>query len=326
MPNVPPGPRPFRFGVLAAGAVDAQGWRRTARLVESLGYSSLLFPDHQDKDWGPLVSLAVAAEHTSHLRLGTLMLAAGLRSVPLLYKEMATLDIVSGGRTEVGLGAGWYVQDYLRAGVKMAPPRERIDLLEESAEVFTRLWEESAASLRGRHLQIDGAVGRPQPVQDKAPLTIGGGGERVLGVAARHASIINIGAVLSSGGKDTRFGASATADRFDERVRLIRELTAACVSPPELQCLAFAAAVTEQRDRYARRVLSPMFGLPPEEALESPLAVVGSVEQICDTLLERRERFGITYWVIPANQAEVFAPVVARLTSAERSSALMGVE
>ncbi|WP_304450686.1 TIGR03621 family F420-dependent LLM class oxidoreductase [Nocardiopsis sp. YSL2] len=325
MSEVPSGRKPFRFGVLAANGTEASDWRRRARLVESLGYSSLLFPDHQDKDWGPLVSLAVAAEHTSRLRLGTLMLAAGLRSIPLLYKEMATLDLMSGGRTEIGLGAGWYAQDYERAGVEMVSARERIALLEESVEVFTGLWEEGMASLSGRYLRIEGAVGRPRPIQEKAPLTIGGGGERVLGVAARHAGIVNIGAVLSSGGKDTRFGASATAERFDERVRLVRELTAERDSPPELQCLAFAAAVTDQRERYARRVLSPMFGLPPDEALDSPLAVVGSVDQICDILVERRERYGITYWVIPVHLAEAFAPVVARL-AVRRESALAGAE
>ncbi|TDC79214.1 TIGR03621 family F420-dependent LLM class oxidoreductase [Streptomyces hainanensis] len=304
-------PRPFRFGVLAGGARNAAAWREQCRRAEDLGYSSLLVPDHMDREWGPLTSLAIAAEHTSSLALGTLMLAAGLRQPAVLYKELATLDQAAPGRLEIGLGAGWLDSDFIRAGLPVEPAPVRIERLEETSLILRELWDRGTVTTRGRLVSADGAVGEPRP--QPARWAMGGGGRLMLRAAARHADIVSLSAQLSSGRKDSTFGPSARAERFDERVRWVREAAGTRTVEHEFQCLLFAAAIVPDSARYADRVLSRQFGLPPAEALDSPLALIGGVNEVCDRLLARRERYGISYWVLPAAQQEPFAEVVARL-------------
>ncbi|MEU8566875.1 TIGR03621 family F420-dependent LLM class oxidoreductase [Streptomyces pathocidini] len=302
---------PFRFGVLAGGAKDAATWREQARRTEELGYSALLVPDHMGQEWGPLVSLALAAEHTSRIALGTLMLAANLRQPAVLYKELATLELAAPGRLEIGLGAGWLATDATRAGLPFEPAGARIRRLDEAVSIIRRLWDEGTATHDGDYFSAAGAVGEPRP--NPVRWAMGGGGPQMLRTAVRHADIVSLSARLSSGRKDNSFGASATAERFDERVRWVREAAGARIHDIELQTLLFAAAVVPDSARYADRVLSRMFGLPAEEALDSPLALVGNADEICERLHVRRERYGISYWVVPAAQLESFAPIVARM-------------
>ncbi|MFD6530898.1 TIGR03621 family F420-dependent LLM class oxidoreductase [Streptomyces sp. NPDC060184] len=304
--------RPFRFGVLAGGAQNVADWESLSARCEEAGYSSLLVPDHMNREWGPLVSLALAARTTRTLALGPLMLGAGLRRPSVLYKELATLDLIAPGRLEIGVGAGWLASDFTRAGIEVESASARIDRAVEAVTLLRRLWDEGGASFTGRFHQVIDAVGEPRP--RPARWTMGGGGPRVLRAAALHADIVSLSARLVSGAKDSRFGPSARAVEFDQRVRWVREAAADRAEQPELQCLIFAASLTKSPERYADRVLSRMFGLPAAEALDSPLALVGDVAEVCERLEERRERFGISYWVLPAAQAEAFAPVVARLT------------
>ncbi|MEW2085655.1 TIGR03621 family F420-dependent LLM class oxidoreductase [Streptomyces sp. NPDC005283] len=305
-------PRPFRFGVLAGGAQDVPGWEQLCTRCEEIGYSSVLVPDHMNREWGPLVALTLAARSTAELRVGPLMLGAQLRQPAVLYKELATLDLVAPGRLEIGIGAGWLASDAARAGVPAEPPGARIERAEESVTILQRLWNEGSATFEGRFFRATGALGEPRP--KPALWTMGGGGPRMLRTAARHADIVSVSAQLSSGEKDSTFGASATAKQFDARVRWVHEAAAGRASMPELQCLLFAAAIVPDSARYANRVLARMFGLPAEDALESPLALAGTVDEVCARLEERRRRYGINYWVLPSAQAEAFAPVVARLT------------
>ncbi|MEU4181120.1 TIGR03621 family F420-dependent LLM class oxidoreductase [Streptomyces sp. NPDC026589] len=306
-------PYPFRFGVLAGGAPTPDAWRALARRVEDIGYCSLLFPDHLGNDWGPFTALTVAAEHTTALTLGTLVQAVDLRQPVVQYKELATLDLISGGRTEIGLGAGWFGQDFTRAGITMDPPATRIERLAEAAVILRELWTKGSCTFDGRHFSVAQAVGEPRPVKGDPLITMGGGGRLMLRTAARHADIVNLSASQAAGTKGSSFGATATAEHFDERARWIRTWTADRPAPPELQCLVFAAAITPDASRYAAGVLRRMFGLPAEQALRSPLALVGTVDEVCALLIERRERFGISYWVLDSRHAEQFAPVVESL-------------
>ncbi|MGW4420945.1 TIGR03621 family F420-dependent LLM class oxidoreductase [Streptosporangium sp. NPDC004631] len=304
------GTRPFRFGVLAGGAQTVTDWETLCSRCEEIGYS-LLVPDHMNREWGPLVALALAAGFTRTVRLGPLMLGAQLRQPSVLYKELATLDLAAPGRLEIGVGAGWLASDAARAGVRAESAGDRIERTQEAVSILRRLWDEGTVTFDGRFHRVDGAVGEPRP--SPALWTMGGGGPRMLRAAARQADIVSLSAQLSSGTKDSTFGLSARAERFDERVRWVREAASERTSEPELQCLLFAAAIVPDSARYADRVLARMFGLPPAEALDSPLALVGTVDEVCERLKRRRERFGISYWVLPSSQAQAFAPVVARL-------------
>jgi probable F420-dependent oxidoreductase len=305
--------RPFRFGVLAAGARDAAAWRGQARDAESMGYHGFLVPDHLGQEWGPLVSLAIAAEATTSIVLGTLMLAIDLRVPTVLFKELATLAQIASGRLEIGLGAGWLAQDYARAGVPMAPAGSRIDRLDEAAGMLRTLWTEHRLTHCGRHYTVADAVGAPPTATSEVRWVMGGGGHRMLRVAAAHADVVSLNARMSGGTKGSSFGETATIDRFVERVGWVRAAAGDRFADIELQCMAHACAVTADRERYGSRVLARMFGLDPAEALASPLALVGTVEEICDRLQHLRGRLGISYWVVPSAQQGPFAGVVARL-------------
>jgi probable F420-dependent oxidoreductase len=309
--------RAMRFGLLAEPAADAAGWRRTVGRASDLGYSALLVPDHLDRQWGPLVSLAIAAEQGGKLALGPLMLATGLRNPVLLFKELATLAQFAPAGLEIGLGAGWLAADFTCAGAEFAAPATRIGQLSEAVQILKALWADGQVSFQGGHYQITDAPGRPRPPAGTAvKWVLGGGGRRMLEVAARHADIVSLSARMFSGHKNSAFGRTATAEEFGRRAEWVRDYAGDRLPGIELQCLVFAAAVVADRHRYANRVLSPMFGLPPDQALASPLALVGLEEEICGQLLSHREQFGISYWVVRGAQMEQFAPVVAKMTGA----------
>lgn len=306
--------RNFRFGLLANGARDVNMWQRYAADAEELGYSSFLVPDHMGQEWSPAVALALAATATSDISLGTLMLAVNLRLPAVLFKELATLAQVARDRLEIGLGAGWLGSDFTRAGVPMVPAAERIDRLAEAVTILKALWQDGRVSFSGKYYSIDDALGEPTPPSRAVKWVLGGGGRKVLGVAAAHADIISLGATLANSGKGSEFGASAVIDEFDNRVRWVRDDTGARFADIEFQILAQVCSITSDADRYANRVLTRMFGLAADDALMSPLTLVGSVAEISDKIQRLRDRLGVSYWVIPAAQTRPFADVVSRLT------------
>ncbi|WP_433074073.1 TIGR03621 family F420-dependent LLM class oxidoreductase [Dactylosporangium sp. CA-052675] len=307
--------RRFRFAVLASEVSSAPSWREQARTAEDLGYGGLLVPDHLGREWGPLVSLATAAEATGRIALGTLMLATDLRHPLVLFKELATLAQFAGDRLEIGLGAGWLAQDYERAGIPMAPAGERIDRLAEATTILKALWRGGPLDHRGTHYTLTGAVGEPAPPPAAAvKWVLGGGGRRMLAVAAEHADIINVSAQVSAAQRGPSFFASARLADFDRRHDWIRSRAQGRFDDIEIQCLAQVCAVTADRDRYGQRVLARAFGMDAADALDSPLALVGTADEICDRLERLRDRLGMSYWVLPAAQLKPFADVVERLT------------
>lgn len=309
-----PSAKPFRFGVQAKHAVDGPAWRDQARAVEAMGYSTLWMPDHLDDQWGPLVGLTSAAEATSTLRIGALVFGNDFRHPAVLARELATLDLVSGGRLEAGLGAGWKRTDYDAHGLAFDPPATRVARMAEGLAVMKALWAGGPATLEGAHYTLRDAPGLPRPSQrPHPPVLIGGGGRRVLSVAAREADIVGFNATLTAGVVGPEVARTALASCFDERVAWVREAAGDRFGALELHCNVFVCMVGADPAGTAE-ALAPAFGVDPLEALEVPMVIVGSVDHICDVLQQRRERFGFTYWVVPAACAEAFAPVVARLT------------
>ncbi|MGD0880684.1 MAG: TIGR03621 family F420-dependent LLM class oxidoreductase [Acidimicrobiales bacterium] len=304
---------PFRFGVQLSSASSGTAWRDLARTIESLGYSTLFIPDHFEDQFGPLVAMTVATEATTELRVGSLVFGNDYRHPIVLAKEIATLDLVSEGRVEFGLGAGWMTADYERSGMAHDPPGERISRMAESLAIMKSLWSTGAATFEGQHYRITDAIGAPLPYRrPHPPIIIGGGGRRVLGIAAREADIVGVNPSLAAGYVGPEVLETTTAEYYEERIGWIREAAGERFDDLELQVLTFLVQVVPDRADALDR-LAQMMGVTAEQVDGSPIALIGTVEQIVERLVERRERFGFSYVVVHEAEMEAFAPVVAAL-------------
>jgi len=301
---------PFRFGVQAAVAPTMSAWRDQARMAEDLGYSTLYVPDHLDAQFEPLVAMTVAAEATSTLHVGSGVLNNDLRNPVVLAKQIATLGLTAEGRVEVGLGAGWLRSDYEQAGIAFDEPAVRVDRLAESLAVMKRLWSEGAATFAGRYYTVRDAQCDPRPASPPRVI-VGGGSKRILTVAAEQADTVGVNTSLASGEKGGDLASQATFDHFDRCLTWIRDAARDRFDSIELQIVAFATRVVASQRAAVRT--ATMLGLPGEDALELPIALIGTADELCERLLERRKRWGFTNIVVPGEAMESFAPVVAQL-------------
>jgi probable F420-dependent oxidoreductase len=301
---------PFRFGVHSAVAPTMSAWRDQARAAEGLGYSTLYIPDHLDDQFGPLVATTVAAEATTTLHVGPLVLNNDLRHPVVLAKEIATLGLAAEGRVEVGFGAGWLRSDYEQAGIELDEPAARVDRLAESLALMKTLWSEGKATSAGTHYPVCDARCEPRPVSPPRVI-VGGGSRRVLTVAAQHADTVGVNTSLALGEKGGDLASQATFEHFDRCLAWVRDGAGNRFGSIELQIVAFATRVVASSRAAART--ATMLGLPGEDALELPVVLIGTEDELCDRLLQRRERWGFTNIVIPGEAMESFAPVVARL-------------
>ncbi|MGA8726910.1 MAG: TIGR03621 family F420-dependent LLM class oxidoreductase [Acidimicrobiales bacterium] len=305
---------PFRFGVQLSRAISGRAWRERARRIEGLGYSTLFMPDHFEDQFGPLVALTVAAEATSTLRVGSLVFGNDYRHPVVLAKEIATLDVLSEGRVEFGLGAGWMTSDYRQTGIEEDPPSVRIDRMAESLTVMKALWSTGACTFAGKHYRIDGATGEPRPHRRPHPLiVIGGGGPRVLSLAAREADIVGVNPNFAAGVVGPEVLATTTPAAYDERLEWVRTAAGERFDALELQCLIFIVRIAPSRRRAVARVASAL-SVTAEYVAGTPIALIGTTNQIAEMLRERRDRFGFSYIVIHEAAVEALAPVVAELT------------
>jgi probable F420-dependent oxidoreductase len=296
-----PTPRPFRFGVVAAQARSAEDWTDRARRVESLGYSTLLVPDGLRHTLAPVPALAAAAAVTRSLRVGTYVIANDFRNPVLLAKEAATLDLVSGGRFELGIGVGRPAaeEDNRMLGLAFDSGGVRVARLAESLALIEPLLAGQPATASGRHYAVAGAEISPGPVQrPRPPILVAGSGRRLLSLAARTADIVALGLAPT----EPEAGAA-------ERVGWLRE--AAPERFDQLELNLNLMAVGDQVPRW----ISMQMGLSAAALAEAGAvsALVGSTEQMCDTLLRRRETLGITYVVVGDELMEALAPVVESL-------------
>jgi probable F420-dependent oxidoreductase len=312
--------RPFRFAVITSKAPDGEAWRERARRAEERGYSTLLMPDHFQDQLAPLTALATAATVTERLAVGTLVFDNDYRHPVVLAKELATLDLLTGGRLEVGMGAGWKRSDYDEAGIPYDRPGMRIDRMVEAIDVMRALWKSTdPVHYAGTHYQIDGAVGTPSPHTAGGPtLCIGGGGRRMLTIAAKVADIVAVNATMTSGQLDASVAATASPQAFDQKLGWVRQAAEASgrSADIELQChCAFVQITKSARERETMLGgMASVFGCSADEARDIPLTLVGSTDELVDTLRRRRDRWGFTYTVVPDDAMEAFAPVVEELT------------
>jgi probable F420-dependent oxidoreductase len=306
-------PRTFRFGVQLHTAADRDEFVAAARKAEDLGFSTVFLPDHFGDQLAPLPAMMAAADATTELRVGALVFDNDYKHPVVLAKEIATVDLLSGGRVEFGIGAGWMDTDYQQAGIPKDRTGVRIDRLEEALSVFRGLWGDEPFSFQGEHYRITGLDGRPKPVQrPHPPILIGGGAPRMLALAGREADIVGINPRLTAGAVTPDAGRDATAAQTDQKVAWVKEAAGDRFDDLELNMLVFAAIVTDDRPGLAA-AMGPAFGISADEALDVPHAWFGSIEEICEQLQAWRERWGVSYWTLQGDAFETMAPVVAKL-------------
>jgi probable F420-dependent oxidoreductase len=318
--------RPFRFGVGATNASSRAEWVAYARKVEALGYSTLVIGEHLSflsaGSLGPIAALMAAADATTTLRLGSHVFANDFRHPALLAQEAATIDLLSDGRLELGLGAGWLRTDYDIIGLPFDAPAVRIERLEEAIALIKRLFGGAPVTFAGRYYQVLDMSLFPKPHQQPhPPLFIGGGGRRALTLAAREASIVGMDTMSTPDG--TKDFATMTADAIAQRIGWVREAAGARFPELEIHALVHAVKVTDDPQQGAAQLAVEIASWPatvvtnatlsPEQILASPRFLIGTIDQIVAELKERRERYGITYITVFGEYVDTFSPVVAQL-------------
>jgi probable F420-dependent oxidoreductase len=304
--------RGFRFGVQVSKETTAKGWAELARRTEAAGYEVLTMPDHFTDQLAPIPALMAAASATTTLRVGALVFDNDYKHPVVLAKELATIDLLSEGRLEIGLGAGWMISDYEEAGIPYDSPKVRIDRFIEGVAVIRGAMAEGSFSFSGDHYTITNYNGQPKPMQARPPLLIGGGGKRVLSYAAREADIIGINGTMTAGVVGPEALSTMTAESVDEKVAIVAAAGAHRINDIEMNIRTFFVKVTNDRAATVDGI-SSMFGVSKDMIDASPFALIGSVEECIEQLLERRERWGFSYTIVGAENIDECAPIVAAL-------------
>jgi probable F420-dependent oxidoreductase len=308
--------RPFRFSIAVNHSGSKAEWIEVARQAEDLGYSTLLIPDHLGEQFSPIPSLTLAAEVTKTLRVGSFVFDNDYRHPVMLAKEAATLDILSDGRLELGIGAGWMKPEYDQAGFPFDKASQRIARLEEGVQIIKGLFADGPVNFSGKHYTITNLEGFPKPVQrPRPPIHIGGGGKRLLTVAAREADIVSfIPRQRPDGSGPDLTDASPAA--LDQKVTWVREAAGERFADLELGVSIAQIITTEDREQAAQFIAASM-GIGDQvstaDILNAPYLLMGTEAQICEDLIARRERYGISYICVLANNIETLAPVIAQL-------------
>jgi len=313
--------RPFRF-IATMPKLDqpAAAWRDAVRRIEDSGFSTVSVSDHFTRGWmmEPTVAMMAATGVTQRLRILSLVLGNDYRHPVLLHKAMATIDVLSEGRLEVGVGAGWMASDYHAAGIPLDPPATRVERLGESVRVLKALFGPEPVTLAGDHYRITSLDGLPKPVQQPhPPLLIGGGGRRMLSLAAVEANIVGFHANLREGVITEAAVADMGAERFEEKVGWVRAAAAAAgrsMDDLELQLTLYVCRITDIPASASTSVSSFARHLNADPALleRSPAVLCGTLEQCVEQLQERRERYGFSY-INLGGDVRATAPLVARL-------------
>ncbi len=291
-------PRPFRFGLVAASAPSRSAWISIAHRAEELGYSTLLIPDRTTAGTlAPMPALTVAASVTSTLRVGSYVFCNGYRHPVLLAREAASLDLLSDGRFELGLGTGVSSPEFEQMGIPFGSAGTRVGQLEETLHVVKQLFTEETVNFKGKYYTITELKGNIKPVQKPhIPILVAGAGERMLKLAAREADIIAIGSRINARGVDP------TDATLEQKIAWIKEAAGERGTDLELSQTIFDLEITD-----SETPLSSQAGgwFVPKRPL--------STEQAVAHLLEQRERYGFTYLQVSTQQMENFAPVLAQL-------------
>ena len=311
--------RPFRFGVEMMAPFDGMSWPDSARRLEDLGYSTLFVPDHFHEGFGPITAMATAAMATTTLRVAPMVFACDFRHPAVLARELASIDVLSEGRLEIGVGAGYNPLDYSRSGIRHDPPGVRVDRVIEHVAVLRGLFAPGPFSFDGKHYRITDLDGTPKPHRRGGPpIIVAGGGKRMLTFAAQHADIIGVNPSLPAA-PNTASAQDSLPASIDAKFDLIRAAAGDRFDSLEFNAWISVADVTDDRAALGER-LSARFGAAAETVLESPLILAGTEDQIVESLHARRARWGYTYITIQSTAAEAFAPIVRSLGGSGQAS------
>jgi len=303
----------FRFAAQLAKAGSGREWAEAARKVEDVGYSTLTMPDHFGDQLAPVPAMMAVADATTTLRIGTLVFANDYRHPLLLAKEAATLDLLSDGRLELGVGAGWMRTDYEQSGIVYDPPATRVERFHEAVAVLKGLLGGGSLTFEGRHYTITGHDGTPSPVQrPRPPIVIGGGGRRMLSIAAQEADIVGVNPDLREGLGGPETAPNLTPAKTTEKIGWVREAAGARFDAIELNVLVGFCLVTDDPSSIAE-AMAPAFGISPDEALHVPYTLIGTLDWMADELVRRREEWGFSYIGFDGDSWEAMSPLVARL-------------
>jgi len=308
--------KPFRFGVNVRRVESRAQWQANARQIEALGYQVFTLPDHLAELVAPLPALISAAEATRTIRIGTNVLNNDLRHPVLVAREAATVDLLTHGRLELGLGAGSIRSEYKQAGLHFDRGAIRVERLTEAVKIIKGLLEGKRLTFAGQYYKITDHIVFPPPIQKpNPPILIGGNGSRLLSLAAAQADIVGLsGITFRNGGAAPPDLSGWQVSGVDERVRLIREIAGEeRFAKIELNALVQRVIVTEDRRRSAEELTARWTQLSADDILRSPYVLIGTVEEIIESLSAYRERWGISYYSVHEPYMAAFAPVVARL-------------
>jgi probable F420-dependent oxidoreductase len=305
----------FRFGVTLFPVMSRRReWTDLVKRAEAAGFAVVTVIDHFGTSGGIFSSLVSAYEAAPSLRFGTLVVNGDAWNPALLAREVVTADVLTDGRFELGIGAGWNDDDYRALGLVRGPAEERIAKLGEGIEVLRRFFAGGPVSHEGTYYRIETGT-LPRPVQTHIPLLIGGGGRRILELAAREADIVSLHRRLDRGVAASWQGEGARAghDRVAERVGWVRAAAGERFGSIRFHALVQKVVLTERR-RDAAAELGKANGFDADEILASPHFLVGTIDEMVADLVERRSRWGISYWtLVGGDSIETLAPVVERL-------------
>ena len=307
---------PFRFGVIGEHMSTAAAWHTTARRAKDLGYSTLFIRDHFVPEpfgdqFAPLIALMAAAEATTTLRVGSLVLDNDYRHPVMLAKEAATLDVLSNGRFELGLGAGWAKAEYQQASIAFEAPGTRVSRLEEALHVIKGLFAAEPLTFSGTYYRISQLDGYPKPIQQpRPPILIGASGKRMLALAAREADTIGLLNGDYSSGTEIDDPLKRSPAALADKIAWIRQAAGERYEQVELS-MVVAPILTADRQQGAEECARQhgWTAVRPEDVLEMPSLFIGSVEEIAEQMRERRERYGVSYYIVSDANMEACAPI-----------------
>jgi probable F420-dependent oxidoreductase len=307
----------FTFGVNVRNATSRREWADKARKIEDLGYATLTVPDHLAEMLAPIPAVMSAAEATTRLRVGTNVLNNDFRHPVVVAREAATIDVLTAGRFQLGLGAGHMKSEYDQAGMSFDRGATRVERLAEAVTIVKRLLSGERVTFTGRHYRVSDHVIHPRPVQQPhPPILIGGNGRQLLTLAAHEADIVGLsGITFASGGAHPDVSAWKTA-AVDERIALVRAAAGHRFDGLELNALVQRVIVTKPGLDARRLVAAELTRgqLTPDDVLDTPFVLIGAIEQLVEQLWARRERWGISSYTVFEPAIESLAPVVARLS------------